>query len=128
MEELLANTDVVIILVSSGLAFALGWLWYSPLLFLQPWSEGLGLNIEASKAAMAKPMMLQSLGTLMLALVTNIAASKESIILAAGVGFTVALFVMASSFYRTPKSAPALIEGGYIFAMVLLMLMVNIVM
>ena len=70
MEEL-ANLEWVPVVVSFVLAFGLGWLWYSPMMFLKPWASALGLDTEGPNDGMMKAMIPQAIATFLLAVVTN---------------------------------------------------------
>lgn len=48
------------LLVATVLSFVIGWLWYSPLLFMKPWAELSGMTPE-KMAAMPKSKMAQSM-------------------------------------------------------------------
>ncbi|MCA9354244.1 MAG: DUF1761 family protein [Candidatus Kaiserbacteria bacterium] len=129
MEELLSNLDVVTVLVSFVLAFLLGWLWYSPKMFLKPWAAGHGIDTTGPKTGILKPMVAQAAGTLLLAVITNMAAQDGHVGHAVIVAVTVAFFIMSSNLYKNPKACvPARIEAGYILAMVAVMVAVNMVL
>lgn len=128
VETLLTSIEWVPVLVSFVLAFALGWLWYSPVLFLKPWANALGIDTNGPKKDMIKPLFPQAFGTLLLAIITNMAAQDGHVGHAVMVAFTAAFFVMASNLYKSPKCAPPRIEAGYILAMVLVMVVVNMVL
>ena len=44
MPELTDNVNWLAVIIGFVLAFALGWLWYSPKLFGRKWAEGVGLD------------------------------------------------------------------------------------
>lgn len=46
MNEILMHMNWLALVVSFLLAFALGWLWYSPMLFGNTWAEGVGISLE----------------------------------------------------------------------------------
>jgi len=49
------EVNLVAVLVAGVAAFVLGWLWYSPLLFMKPWLHSRGLD-PASMAGMKMPV------------------------------------------------------------------------
>lgn len=127
MEELLQNADWLVILVSFVLAFGLGWLWYSPYLFLKPWAQAAGLSLDGPKDGMGKAMFAQGVATFLLAVVTNMAYADGHVGHALIVAVMAAFFVMSSNHYKKQGCAVARIEGGYILAMAILMIIVNMV-
>ncbi|MCA9361920.1 DUF1761 domain-containing protein [Candidatus Kaiserbacteria bacterium] len=126
MEEL-ANLEWVPVVVSFVLAFGLGWLWYSPMMFLKPWASALGLDTEGPNDGMMKAMIPQAIATFLLAVVTNMAAQDGHVGHAVIVALIAASFVMSSNLYKSPKCAPPRIEAGYILAMAAVMVGVNMV-
>ena len=50
MTELTANVNWLAVIVGFVLAFALGWLWYSPKLFGTKWAEGVGVKMGDASA------------------------------------------------------------------------------
>ena len=44
----MVHVNYLAVLVSAVVAFVLGWLWYSPLLFFKPWMRLRGLDPEAA--------------------------------------------------------------------------------
>lgn len=71
MESLQFNFAAVI--AAAALSFALGGLWYSPLLFAKPWMKECGLSEEQTRSApMARIFGLSALAALVMSL--NLAA------------------------------------------------------
>lgn len=52
----MAHVNWLAVLVAAVTAFVLGWLWYSPLLFLKPWMRLRGLDPAAAMAGAAMPV------------------------------------------------------------------------
>ncbi len=51
----MVTVNYVAVLVAAVAAFVLGWLWYSPLLFLKPWLRLRGLDPAAAMAGAKMP-------------------------------------------------------------------------
>jgi len=126
MEELLQNIEWVPVLVSTALAFGLGWLWYSPVLFLKGWLAGIGEPVW--RAPMWMPMMAQAGSLLLLAILTNFAVSAGQVGLAVLIGFTIAGFLKASGFYSGKTMWAVSVEVGYIMAVIAVMVGVNMLL
>lgn len=124
MEELL-TIEWVPTLVAFVLAFVLGWLWYSPYMFLKPWAKGAGLDLNGPKDGMMKAMVPQALGTLLMSIIAGMAAADGHVGHVAIVAVTAAFFVMASNFYKSKACNPPRIEAGYILTMAILMMVVH---
>lgn len=126
MEELLQNITWVPVLVSFVLAFALGWLWYSPAMFYEKWRIGKGA--EVVQHPMWMPMMAQAGSTLLLAIITNLAANDGHVGHAVLVAITIAGFIKANGFYAGKTRFAIGVEVGYVIAMIAVMVVVNIVL
>ena len=56
MFNALSQLNYVAVLVTAVVGFVLGWLWYSPLLFVRAWMAEMEISEEAMKAKAAKGM------------------------------------------------------------------------
>jgi hypothetical protein len=56
MMQAILSLNYLAVLVVTIAGFLLGWLWYSPLLFVKPWMAEMKFTAEAMKAAAAKGM------------------------------------------------------------------------
>lgn len=126
MEEL-ANVEWVPVVVSFVLAFGLGWLWYSDKMFLRRWQAGLPAPAKW-QAPMWMPMVAQALGTLLLAIITNMAAGDGHVGHAVLVAFTISVFIKANGLYSGKSRYAIGVEVGYILAMIAVMVAVNMVL
>ena len=67
MAEITMNVNWLAVGVGGVVAFMLGWLWYSPKLFGTKWAEGVGLSLEEGSGPAAAAMIMQIIGTFLLA-------------------------------------------------------------
>jgi hypothetical protein len=77
-------------LVATLVKIVIGWLWYSPLLFLRQWQQLSGVTDEAMKGGMAKGLATWIIGALVMTFVLAHAvyyAGAHSALLGAVVGF-----------------------------------------
>lgn len=125
MEEL-ANLEWVPVLVSTVLAFGLGYLWYSDNFFGEKWRVGKGGEVE--EYPMWMPMTAQLFGTLLLAVIVNMAAADGHVGHAVIVGLTIIGFIKANGIYSGKSKYAIGVEAGYIVAMVIIMVVVNMFM
>lgn len=126
MEELLANITWTPVIVSFVLAFGLGWLWYSPVMFYEKWRSGKGGEMVQHPLWM--PMSAQLGSTFLLAIIINLATNDGHIGHAVLVGVTIAGFIKANGFYTGKTTSAISVEVGYIVAVLLVMLAVNMVL
>lgn len=126
MEAFLTQIEWMPVTVSFVLSFALGWVWYSPMMFVKKWQEGIGVPVW--RAPMWMPMLAQAGSTLLLAIIMNLATQDGHLFHAVLVGITVAGFVKANGFYSGKTMFAVSVEVGYVVAMAVVMIAVNLFM
>ena len=126
MEELLNNMSWLPTLVAFVASFALGWAWYSPMLFLKPWQEGIGE--PTWRAPMWMPMATQAFGTLLLSMVVGLAVAGGHVLHAVLMGLAIVALIKSNGLYCGKTKKAITVEASYIVAMVLLMIAVHMVL
>ena len=122
MEELTNNVNWLAVVLGFVLAFGLGWLWYSPILFGERWAEGVKLNLEKASDMPAAAMITQAIGTFLFAWVVGITFAQGALPVLALIVATF-VFLQVSGGYFTQKSAAAIfIDSGFTVAMAAVML------
>jgi hypothetical protein len=125
MTEITANVNWLAVVVGFVLSFALGWLWYSPKLFGAKWAEGVGVKPGDAKSMPMAPMILQAIGTFLLAWLVGVTAAGNALATIILVAITFMVLQAASGKF-TGKSDYAIgTEVGFTAAMVLLMIIVQ---
>lgn len=121
MEEITNNINWLATIVSAIVAFLLGWLWYSPKLFVEKWAEGVRIKFDGSGPS-ALAMVVQIAATFLLSWVIGLTAASNSLFTAILVTLTI-VFLMAASGLFCQKSRYAIAtETGFIVAMVAVMI------
>lgn len=109
---------LVVATVAKG---ALGWLWYSPVLFLKPWMQLAGASPEGMKQGMAKALTIETVCNFVMAFVLVHAvhyAGANTAPLGAAVGFfnwagfILTLGLTSYAYERRPLKLVA-INSGY---------------
>ncbi|OUS07203.1 hypothetical protein A9Q96_07835 [Rhodobacterales bacterium 52_120_T64] len=109
-------------IVGFVLAFGLGMIWFSPKMFGTKWAEGVGLDPEGPKKPPAAAMTAQTVGTFLLAWTVGVTAANDALLTIILFTLTMVVLAGASGFF-TGKSAYARhTEGGYMLAMVVIMI------
>lgn len=117
MEELTNNINWLATIIGAVVAFLLGWLWYSPILFVEKWSEGVRIKFDGSGPS-ALAMVVQVIATFLLSWVIGLTAASNSLLMAILITLTI-VFLMAASGLFCQKSRYAIAtETGFIVAMV----------
>lgn len=127
MEEITTNINWIAVIVGAVLAFVLGWLWYSPKLFGIKWAEGVGVDLGDSTEMPVAAMVTQAIATFLLAWVVGITAAQHALASMILITITIVSLMVAGSFF-TKKSTYAIVtEAGFIVAMVVVMIIVQMV-
>ncbi|MFS4579935.1 DUF1761 domain-containing protein [Phaeobacter sp. C3_T13_0] len=103
-------------------AFGLGMIWFSPKMFGTAWAAG-SHSIKAPASPPILAMIIQFVGTALLALVVGITETDQAIMTAIGAIFAVALFVAGMDLFSQKSSKATLIDAGYIVAAGVLMIL-----
>jgi hypothetical protein len=99
--------------VGTIVAFGLGMLWFSPILFGKSWAVG-SHNIKPPESAPISAMVVQFAGTVLLALVVGMTETNEAILTAIGAILAVAVTVAGMDLFSQKSGKATLIDAGYI--------------
>lgn len=128
MEILIQDVNWIAVAVGAVLAYALGWLWYSPTLFGTKWAAGVGINTSDGSGPMGKAMLAQAAGTLLLAWFIGLAVSWDVLILAVFAVVTFAALNKAGGLFTQKSMYAIVVDAGYLFAMAAIMIAVQLLM
>ena len=122
MGELTQGVSWVAVIVSFVLAFLLGWLWYSPMLFGKKWASGVGISLDEGGPFPVFAMVSQAMATFGLAWLFGITAAGEALFTIVLILLTLILFIVSNGKFAQKSNTAVAIEGGFIFAMGVIML------
>jgi Protein of unknown function (DUF1761) len=125
MSELTTNVNWLAVIAGFILSFALGWLWYSPMLFGTKWAEGVGMKLGDSSSMPMTPMILQAIGTFLLAWLVGVTAASNALATIILVTITYMAMQAASGKFTSKSNYAIGTEVGYTAAMVVLMIIVQ---
>lgn len=112
MEAILADVSWVVVVVATVVSFVLGWLWYSPFLFVDAWKKGIGTAAVPNRS-MAPIMIIQLVATFLFCWTITVALGS-SMALAILVALSTAGLMKAGGLFNG-KSLPAIvIETSYV--------------
>lgn len=121
MNEIFVGLNWPAILLGTVAAFALGMLWYSPKLLGKGWAEGShGITPPASLPLGA--VGLQLLGTFLMAWLIGITARLDALLTAVLIVLAIAVLLTASGFFGQKSRYAALVDGGFVVAMGVVMI------
>ena len=102
-------------------AFALGMLWFSPKMFGKAWSEG-SHNIQPPAAPPIAAMIIQLIGTFVMALMVGLTETTQSIGAAIAGIFAIALIVAGMDLFSQKTGKATAVDAGFVVAMGALMI------
>jgi hypothetical protein len=111
MDIALMNWAAVV--VGTIAAFGLGMIWFSPRMFGKAWSAG-SHNIQAPASPPIMAMVIQFVGTALLALVVGITETDQAIMTAIGAILAVALIVAGMDLFSQKSGKATVIDAGYV--------------
>ena len=112
--------DWIAVLVAAVVSFAIGGVWYSPLLFTKAWIRESGVDVEQGKNANVPLIMGTAFALILLATIVfaMFLGPQPGLRFGAGAGFAAGLFWVAGSFgvnylFEQRSFKLFLINGGY---------------
>ena len=94
-------------------AFIVGWLWYSPLLFGKKWAEGSGVELNTADKMPAAAMASQLLALFCLAMVIGLTATTESLITAIFAILAVGFMVFSNGGFGKKTNYAMVVDLGH---------------
>ena len=117
MAEITAGVNWLAVVLGAVVAYALGWLWYSPKVFGKKWAEGVGVDLGSASGMPVAAMVVQAIGTLLLAWVVGVTAVANALFTFILIVLTIAVLVFAGGLYVKKSMYAVWVESGYIVAM-----------
>ncbi len=128
MAEITSNIGWLAVFVGAIVAFFIGWLWYSPILFGKKWAEGSGVELGDASSMPMGAMAAQALGLIVVAWFVAIMAAQNLLLttLLSVVGFT--LLQYAGNSFSGKSSYAKLVDASYWLVSVIIMIAVQLVL
>ncbi|MFM2355420.1 MAG: hypothetical protein RLZZ528_1156 [Pseudomonadota bacterium] len=120
MTELTQGVNWIAMIAGTLAAFALGMLWFSPRLFGKAWAAG-SHGIVPPATPPLGALALQLAGTFLMAWIIGITAVANHLLTAILVILTIAILQLAGSLLSQKSAGAALVDGSYVLAMGVLM-------
>ncbi len=125
MAEITMNVNWLAVIVGAVVAFALGWLWYSPMLFGTKWAAGVGLSMDDGSGPPAAAMILQAIGTLLFAWVVGVTAASNALLTIILIVVAIVTLLAAGGLFAKKSGYAIATEAGFILAMTVVMIVVQ---
>lgn len=121
----LAAINWLATLVGAVAAFLLGWLVYSPILFVKRWAEGSHVDLDGGAGPPLFAMVAQIVALLLLAMVVGITATNDALITAVLAILAAAAFAVSNGAFCRKSSFAMAVDGGYVVAAGVVMILVQ---
>lgn len=121
MAELTMGVNWIAVIVGAVVAFIVGWLWYSPMLFGKKWAEGVGISLDTGDGMPMAAMVYQAIGTFFLAWLFGITAAAEHLLTIVLIVFTIIALQVAGGYFTRKDGGAIAIDAGFIFVMGVIM-------
>ena len=128
MGELTEGINLLAVMVGTVLSFILGWLWYSPLLFVKKWMEGINVKPDPDAKIPVGPLVAQLIGTFLLAWLVGIAAAHNALATIVLIVVTIIVLTIANGMFASKSNNAIVIEAGFIGAMAVVMIAVQAIL
>lgn len=122
MGELTMGVSWLAVGVGTFLSFMLGSLWYSKLMFGEKWTAGVGVEMNTGSTQPIPALILQFIGTFLLAWLIGITAANETLLLPVLIAVTICVLLIAACLFAAHSRYAALVEGGFVLVMVAIMI------
>ncbi len=111
-----ANVNWLAVIVGTIAAFLLGWLVYSPILFIKRWAEGSGVDLTDGSGPRPFAMIAQVCALFLLSLVVGITATTDALITAIIAILAAATFAVSNGAFCKKSGYAMSVDGGYVIA------------
>ena len=125
MVELTEGVNWLAVIIGTILSFILGWAWYSPLLFVKKWMEGLNIKPNPGAEMPVTPLVVQLVGTFLLAWLVGITAAHNALATIILIVAAIIVLIIANGMFASKGSLAIAIEAGFIAAMAVVMIAVQ---
>ena len=128
MVELTEGVHWLAVIIGTILSFILGWAWYSPLLFVKKWIEGINVKPNPDAKMPAAAMIVQLLGTFLLAWLVGITAAHNALMTIILIVATIVALVIANGIFVSKSRYAITIEAAFVVAMAVVMIAVQAIL
>jgi hypothetical protein len=128
MAELTEGVNWLAVGVGTVLSFLLGWAWFSPLLFVKKWIEGINVKPNSDAKMPAAAMIMQLIATFLLAWLVGIGAAHNALAMTILIAVTIIALFVANGLFGSKSNHAIAIEGGFVAAMAVVMIVVQAIL
>jgi hypothetical protein len=123
MDEILMGVNWTAVIAGTVVCYGLGFLWFGPV-FGKVWAQG-SHNITPPAKLPIAAMELQLAGTFLMAWVVGATATINALVTAVFVILAIATLLTAGSLFGQKTMAAALVDGGFVVVMGVVMILLQ---
>ena len=128
MAELTEGVNWLAVGVGTVLSFLLGWAWFSPLLFVKKWVEGINVKPNPDAKMPVSALVVQLIGTFLLAWLVGITAAHNALATIILIVITIIALIIANGIFASKSNYAIATEAGFIAAMAVVMIAVRAIL
>jgi uncharacterized protein DUF1761 len=125
MGELTEGVNWLAVGVGTVLSFLLGWVWYSPMLFVKKWIEGINVMPNANAKVPVPAMVMQLIATFLLAWLVGIGAAHNALATTILIVLSIIALFIANGLFGSKSNYAIATEAGFVAAMAVVMIAVQ---
>jgi hypothetical protein len=122
MGELTEGVNWLAVGVGTVLSFLLGWVWYSPMLFVKKWLEGINVKPNPNAKMPVPAMIVQLIATFLLAWLVGIGAAHNALATTILIVLTIIALFIANGLFGSKSNYAIATEAGFVAAMAVVMI------
>jgi hypothetical protein len=111
-----ASINWAAVIAGTVVAFLLGWLVYSPILFVKRWAEGSRVDLSDGGGPRIHAMVAQVAALFLLSLVVGVTATTDALNTAILAILAAALFAVSNGAFCGKSRYAMTVDGGYVVA------------
>jgi hypothetical protein len=128
MGELTEGVNWLAVCVGTVISFILGWAWFSPLLFVKKWVEGINVKPNPNAKMPIAAMIMQLIATFLLAWLVGIGAAHNALAMTILIVIAIIALFVANGLFGSKSNHAIAIEGGFVAAMAIVMTVVQAIL
>ena len=128
MGELTEGVNWLAVIVGTVLSFLLGWAWFSPLLFVEKWIEGINVKPNPDAKMPAAAMIMQLIATFLLAWLVGIGAAHNALATTILIAATIIALFIANGLFGSKSNYAIATEVGFVATMAVVMIAVQAIL
>lgn len=112
MSEIMTDVNWLAVIVGAVVAFLVGWLWYSPMLFGKGWAAGNNVELGSASSMPVGAMVSQAIGLLLISWLGGVLEGQTYTFILAVIAFGV--FAISGALFIKKPSNVIMVDFGYL--------------